>query len=224
MLFKKKTTLLQTFSSKSLPSSCQTFTHLPLIIPILQAMTEKWDVSQASNNLEPFPRRKLPQTILGAAVGVAGALKHRSTEASGIRKLQKEGVQLVDREIQGMTLEAHHNPFIDDGTLRLHVCIEGEGTAHVSSQQLNEVAGTTPGYLIADHREPFDDSCFDINAVTNQAKGEVDEVQLGLNDEDGKHIYKFTRDDQGELSGEYNGQRIVDFSKIKPRDSATPEQ
>lgn len=187
-------------------------------------MPEATPVSHLSEALDSkVPRRDVwrrAAALVGAGVAT---LKSNPSDASEGRKLQQEGVQIVDREIESIVFEAHHNPLIDEGTLRLHICIEDQGVADVTSRQLNEVAGTTPGYLVIDHKEPYDHSCFDVNAVTGQVREEIDEVLLGIDGSEEKHVWRFNRATTGELSGEYIGTEIIDFSNIHRRDDPTPQ-
>jgi hypothetical protein len=171
---------------------------------------------------EQVSRRGLIPRVTAVIAGAASAFRVSDAVAEGIRELKKEGVQLVDREIPGMTFEANHNPFIADGTLRLHVCFEDHGEVFFASRQLNKADGTTPGYLVTD-QDRFDNSCVDYNAVTGQAKGEIDEVLLSTDESDPMHVYRITRHENGELQGSYMGREVVDFSHIKLRDPATPQ-
>ena len=177
-------------------------------------MIETTTTSQES----PISRRTALKAALGALVNERAIVNAKAPIPTDTTPLEKEGVELVDKNLGGLVFRAHHNPLIDEGTLRLHICLEDQGTADITTRQVNEAGGLQPGYLVINHQEAYSNSCFDVNAVTGQAQGEIDDVLLGINGNQEKHVWRFERTHNGELQGSYTGKEVVDFSTIKPRD------
>lgn len=166
--------------------------------------------------------------FVGLSVGAAcGGSAQLPKEGDG---LERVGNRLIDktlilgdgdRTIEGIEFwfDENYVPGTAGGSLAMQICFGKEGLFRIISKEEEP----NPGWLV-DVEYPHKTECVVKHPVTELAKGDKEEVLLGVGNTSKETYhdmrdYKVERTNQG-LNGKYNGKKDINPSEIQLRDKS----